>query len=315
MSQQFVLSCDFALASLNKKRSKAMATSTMSFTSIPASTKSLDTPTSEQYQARYKSLYSKFLEHLNDEEEDDEERDEEQASQFKESTIIQKQRGVENHSLVPQRAGALGDGETGDLSQQLQSLISNNSELGSRLLSLLLVSSGNAHEIIKAVNKGDLSGLKNLELTNTVSPSPTSSMATTAATTAATGVATSMATATTTATSTSTTAFQIPNLEDLPSSRTLSPTYTEEQLSEFRKIELEKRRKNSEASARFRIRKKQREREKLVKLKQLNTQISELYSKIDRLLDENCFWKQKLDELNEKKSRELLDSIKRRSTK
>lgn len=288
-----------------------MATSTMSVTSIPASTKSLDTPTSEQYQARYKSLYSKFLEHLNDEEEDDEERDEEQASQFKESTIIQKQRGVENHSLVPQRAGALGEGETGDLSQQLQSLISNNSELGSRLLSLLLVSSGNAHEIIKAVNKGDLSGLKNLELTNTVSPSPTSSTATTAAT----GVATSMATATTTATSTSTTAFQIPNLEDLPSSRTLSPTYTEEQLSEFRKIELEKRRKNSEASARFRIRKKQREREKLVKLKQLNTQISELYSKIDRLLDENCFWKQKLDELNEKKSRELLDSIKRRSTK
>lgn len=284
-----------------------MATSIMSVTSIPAPTKSLDTPTSEQYQVRYKSLYSKFLEHLNDEEDDDEERDEEQASQFKESTIIQKPRGVENHSLVPQRAGALGDGETGDLSQQLQSLISNNSELGSRLLSLLLVSSGNAHEIIKAVNKGDLSGLRNLELTNTVSPSPTSSTATTAAT--------GVATATTTATSTSTTAFQIPNPEDLSSSRTLSPTYTEEQLSEFRKIELEKRRKNSEASARFRIRKKQREREKLVKLKQLNTQISELYSKIDRLLDENCFWKQKLDELNEKKSRELLDSIKRRSTK
>lgn len=288
-----------------------MATSIMSVTSIPDSTKSLDTPTSEQYQVRYKSLYSKFLEHLNEEEDDDEERDEEQASQFKESTIIQKPRGVENHSLVPQRAGALGDGETGDLSQQLQSLISNNSELGSRLLSLLLVSSGNAHEIIKAVNKGDLSGLRNLELTNTVSPSPTSSTATTAAT----GVATSMAPATTTATSTSTTAFQIPNPEDLSSSRTLSPIYTEEQLSEFRKIELEKRRKNSEASARFRIRKKQREREKLVKLKQLNTQISELYSKIDRLLDENCFWKQKLDELNEKKSRELLDSIKRRSTK
>lgn len=50
-----------------------------------------------------------------------------------------------------------------NLSEHLQSLISNDSELGSRLLSLLLVSSGNAEELIGMINSGqDVSQFKKL---------------------------------------------------------------------------------------------------------------------------------------------------------
>lgn len=51
-----------------------------------------------------------------------------------------------------------------NISQHLQDLISKNSELGSRLLSLLLVSSGNSKEIINAINNGDLQSVQNLNL-------------------------------------------------------------------------------------------------------------------------------------------------------
>ncbi|SCU78945.1 LAMI_0A06656g1_1 [Lachancea mirantina] len=145
-----------------------------------------------------------------------------------------------------------------ELSRELQKLVSSNSELGSRLLSLLLVSTGNGKEIIQAVNGGGSDG----------------------ASSGAGGGATA--------------------------------DYTEAELAEFRRIEQEKKRKNTEASARFRVRKKQREQEKLATLKQLNNQISELYVTIDRLLDENKFLKLRLEEVNEKKSQALLDNLRRR---
>lgn len=75
----------------------------------------------------------------------------------------------------------------------------------------------------------------------------------------------------------------------------------------------EKRKKNTEASARFRIRKKQKEQERLNKLKELNIKITGLYKRIDVLLEENQHWKQKLEELNERKSREMLDRIRKRN--
>lgn len=222
------------------------------------------TPTSEQYQEKFQDLFSRCF--------SAEENDGEEHSGF--------DRG-EDRNYISQRLGAVSDSsaavpnltgdaassaqgglaEHGDLSRQLHNLISSNSELGSRLLSLLLVSSGNAKEIISAVNKGDLDGLKKL---------------------------------------------------NLKKSQLQRPKYTEKELQEFQKIEMEKRRKNTEASARFRIRKKQREHEKVEKLKQLHSQISELYVTIDKLLDENKFWKQKLEEVNEQKSKELLESIKKR---
>ncbi|EWG90397.1 Met28p [Saccharomyces cerevisiae P301] len=50
-----------------------------------------------------------------------------------------------------------------NLSEHLQNLISSDSELGSRLLSLLLVSSGNAEELISMINNGqDVSQFKKL---------------------------------------------------------------------------------------------------------------------------------------------------------
>lgn len=38
-----------------------------------------------------------------------------------------------------------------------------------------------------------------------------------------------------------------------------------------------------------------------------------MYDTIDTLISENNYWKEKLQELNEIKSRELLDKIKKRS--
>lgn len=219
------------------------------------------TPTSEQYQRKFQSIYTRYLEQIDADDENSEEDDQEDANYTTEN-FNNKTRQL----FIS--AGIQDDpSDQRDLSQQLQDLISSNSELGSRLLSLLLVSSGNAKEIISAVNQGDLGKLKKLDLKKNGKK---------------------------------------------PEDKKDVSQYTEEQLNEFKRIELEKRRKNTEASARFRIRKKQREQEKLAKLKQLNSQISELYVTIDKLLDENKFWKLKLEEVNERKSRELLDSIKKR---
>lgn len=143
------------------------------------------------------------------------------------------------------------------VSQDLQSLISKNSELGSRLLSLLLVSSSNGKEIIEAINKGHLNLVQSLDMDLDVKL-----------------------------------AKEGKGILD----------------------EINKKRRSTEASARFRVRKKQREQEKLNELRELNLRISDLNKKIDVLLEENRYWKAQLEKLNDKKSRELLESIKKRNS-
>ena len=75
-----------------------------------------------------------------------------------------------------------------------------------------------------------------------------------------------------------------------------------------------KKRKSTEASARFRVRKKQREQEKLNELRELNSKIGDLNRRVDVLLEENRYWKAQLERLNDKRSRELLESIKKRNS-
>ncbi|QLL34019.1 hypothetical protein HG536_0F03440 [Torulaspora globosa] len=142
-----------------------------------------------------------------------------------------------------------------NLSQELQSQISKNSELGTRLLSLLLVSSSNGKEIIGAINRGDISRIKNLNFNAKVTKSDIK--------------------------------------ED--------------------EIDVIKRKKSTEASARFRIRKKQREQERQSELKELNIRIQNLNKRVDVLLDENRYWKRQLEKVNDRKSEELLESIRRRN--
>ncbi|SCU84104.1 LAFA_0D08130g1_1 [Lachancea sp. 'fantastica'] len=227
-----------------------------------------DTPSSQEYREKFQDLYTRFLNQSSS----DEASSDEDSAQQQQASQARKHRPQPKRQQLPPGSQA-PEGENPDLSRQLHDLISSNSELGSRLLSLLLVSSGNAKDIICAVNKGDLEGLKKLDLQ--ASQLPTAGVAATHA----------------------------------------HRRYTQQELSEFKKVELEKRRKNTEASARFRIRKKKQQREKAERLKQLNSQISELYATIDSLLDENQYWKGKLEEVNERKSREMLDSIKRRRLK
>ncbi|CCE94187.1 Met28p TDEL_0H03280 [Torulaspora delbrueckii] len=144
-----------------------------------------------------------------------------------------------------------------NVSQDLQSLISKNSELGSRLLSLLLVSSSNGKEIIEAINKGQLSLIQSLDMNLDVKV-----------------------------------AKEGKGILD----------------------EMIKKRKSTEASARFRVRKKQREQEKLNELRELNSKIGDLNRRVDVLLEENRYWKAQLERLNDKRSRELLESIKKRNS-
>ncbi|AGO10000.1 AaceriAAR010Wp [[Ashbya] aceris (nom. inval.)] len=183
------------------------------------------------------------------------------------------------------------------LSMQLQDLIANNSDLGSRLLSLLLVSSGNAVEIISRINSkdGDLSGLDTLRLLKPSDQSPQLSGGELSSCSGAEDKGMVNRSACTPVKADSTTAAENKDEEELL------------------KLQLEKRRRNTEASARFRIRKKLREQEKLGKLKQLNVEISSMYKRIDELMEENKYWKRRLDELNERKSKERLDTIKRRN--
>lgn len=179
--------------------------------------------------------------------------------------------------------------ETGgvNVSQDLQELISKNSELGSRLLSLLLVSSGNGKEIIDAINNGDLSKIQSLNIGFNLNSYDSSSQEEPSTLRALTQIA-----------------------ESNPHNRIITDS---ENLGENDLAQLSKRKRNTEASARFRVRKKQREQEKLSKLSELNVKVNDLYRKIDILLEENRHWKIKLEELNERKSRELLENIKKRN--
>ncbi|QID85904.1 Transcriptional activator of sulfur metabolism met28 [Saccharomyces pastorianus] len=162
-----------------------------------------------------------------------------------------------------------------NLSEHLQSLISNDSELGSRLLSLLLVSSGNAEELIGMINSGqDVSQFKKLR-------EPKKGKAATATATA--------------------------QEEEEEEEEEEAP------VNELDKIKQERRRKNTEASQRFRVRKKQRNFENLNKLHGLNVQINKLRDRIAQLNKENEFWKAKLNDINEIKSLKLLNDIKRRN--
>ncbi|SMN21460.1 similar to Saccharomyces cerevisiae YIR017C MET28 Basic leucine zipper (bZIP) transcriptional activator in the Cbf1p-Met4p-Met28p complex [Maudiozyma saulgeensis] len=167
-----------------------------------------------------------------------------------------------------------------EVSTVLQNLISNDSKLGSRLLSLLLVNSGNGKEIIKAINKGDdeslnkldLSILKNLNNSNFLK-----------------------------------------NVSN-NNSKLIEPTIRNNEIdNEEEELQILKRKRNTEASARFRKRRRQRELEKLDKLKSLQLQINQFNDKINLLIDENNFYKLKLKKINERKSNELLNQIKRRN--
>lgn len=176
-----------------------------------------------------------------------------------------------------------------DISTVLQDLISNNSELGSRLLSLLLVNSENGKEIINAINNGndvkdiDLKLFKNLDKVDNIKKENREKIS-----------------------------IMLPT----PTPTPLRETYTnnihnDTTIEEASK--LLKRKRNTEASARFRKRRREREIEKLNKLQSLQTQINEFNDKINSLVDENDYWKLKLKKINESKSNELLESIKRRN--
>lgn len=134
------------------------------------------------------------------------------------------------------------------VSQRLQ-------ELGSQLLSLLLISSENSTDIINAINN---------------------------------------------------------KATDVPRSMPLRSVG--EELNEELLAKLEKRRKNAEASARFRVRRKQRNLEKLARMEQLKQTVNNLNCRIDDLLVENSFWKDKLETVNQLRSEKLLDKIKKKNT-
>lgn len=151
--------------------------------------------------------------------------------------------------------------------EELREMISGNSELGTKLLSLLLMNNGSAQEIATAVQVRD-SSLQ------------------------AAGVSRS----------------RVPR--DALDGPAVLPAALPQEDEDLLRQQLEKRRKNTEASARFRLRRKQREREKILKLEQLHDQVNKLYVRINDLTKENDYWKNQLKEVNERKSRRLLDSIK-----
>ncbi|CAI4064949.1 hypothetical protein SKDZ_09G1780 [Saccharomyces kudriavzevii ZP591] len=161
-----------------------------------------------------------------------------------------------------------------NLSEHLQNLISSDSELGSRLLSLLLVSSSNAEELISMINNGqDVSQFKKQREPRRGKPVATAAVV-------------------------------------AKERREAAPLGTSNELD---KMKQERRRKNTEASQRFRVRKKQKNFENLNKLQNLNLQINKLRDRIEQLNKENEFWKAKLNDINEIKSLQLLNDIKRRN--
>ncbi|KAI8383793.1 uncharacterized protein CGFF_00103 [Nakaseomyces glabratus] len=202
------------------------------------------------------------------------------------------------------------------VSERIRSMIMENSELGSRLVSLLLVNSGNAAEIIESINKGGASNVrsKSKHKRNEVKPVVAGAQSdrdytykNTTEDARVSGDDDEDAVVTTSSqwdnrAITTTGGHSSANSED----------EVEDNESLLLKA-LEKRRKNSEASARFRIRKKQRRMENLEKLAQLNSHIDDLNKKIDGLLQENRHWKSKLEEINEQKSKQLLEQIKKKN--
>lgn len=169
-----------------------------------------------------------------------------------------------------------------DVSSVLQNLISNDSELGSRLLSLLLVNSGNGQDIINAINNGNTTILnKSIDFK------------------------------------------KIDLLKDINNKKPIVKVRNDQKEEievdddddegDEDALQILKRKKNTEASARFRKRRREREIEKLNKLKKLKLQINQFNDKINLLIDENHYWKLKLKSINERKSNELLKTIKRRN--
>ncbi|AQZ09984.1 MET28 (YIR017C) [Zygosaccharomyces parabailii] len=200
--------------------------------------------------------------------------------------------------------------ETVSVSQYLQDLISSNSELGSRLLSLLLVSSGNGKEIMDAINRGDLTSIRNLDLAVDFKVPAGSQVAASQLAEQAEQASEQIA---------GQSAEHVKSKEDSQEFVAESPRgelasiQSNQQAEDGSYSQIDKRKRNTEASARFRVRKRQREHEKMNKLKELNIKVTQLYKRIDVLLEENQHWKQKLEELNERKSKEMLERIKRRN--
>ncbi|GMM55816.1 hypothetical protein DAKH74_024320 [Maudiozyma humilis] len=170
-----------------------------------------------------------------------------------------------------------------DVSTVLQSLISNNSELSSRLLSLLLVNSGSGEEIIRAINSGSAVTELDAALLRSLDVGGASAAAVVQAATAAASA-------------------------KQPQNDSQSDPVAEELRRE------EKRRRNTEASARFRKRRREREQEKTLRLRTLQQQIAKLNDRIGALVDENAYWKRELKRINESKSEKLLKDIRQRAS-
>ncbi|CCD26298.1 Met28p NDAI_0H01240 [Naumovozyma dairenensis CBS 421] len=195
-----------------------------------------------------------------------------------------------------------------NVSEYLHSLISNNSELASRLLSLLLVNSNNSTEIINAINSNNTNTKANTNKTTTMkinkdiveknlpNPVPISKKLTDEKK------------------KISDNDKKNESNSDLIKEKENSIEPLQQQRELQSQTQLEKKRKNTEASTRFRIRKKQKEKDNINKLNELNIKISKLYCKIDKLLSENKSWKEKLQKINEQKSNDLLNSIKKESS-
>lgn len=200
------------------------------------------------------------------------------------------------------------------VSEHIKNMILENSELGSRLVSLLLVNSGNADEIINTLNN-----------TNTKKPQPQQQQqrkvgvvddaAGRAGNRRKSGYITKPVLQ-----QQSSRKNSLDYTYKKPSSVSFANTYgsdedeqEEETADDLLLRTLEKLRKNSEASARFRNRKKQKREENLKKLEELNGHIDQLNKKIDKLLQENKYWKTKLDDINEQKSKQLLEQIKKKN--
>ena len=170
-----------------------------------------------------------------------------------------------------------------DVSTVLQSLISNNSELSSRLLSLLLVNSGSGEEIIRAINSGSAVTELDAALLRSLDVGGASAAAVVQAATAAASA-------------------------KQPQSDSQSDPVAEELRRE------EKRRRNTEASARFRKRRREREQEKTLRLRTLQQQIAQLNDRVGALVDENAYWKRELKRINESKSEKMLKDIRQRAS-
>ncbi|KAL3232695.1 Transcriptional activator of sulfur metabolism MET28 [Nakaseomyces bracarensis] len=185
------------------------------------------------------------------------------------------------------------------ISEHIKNMILENTELGSRLVSLLLVNSGNADEIISSLNN--------------TKKKPQSVSATSVRAGNRRKSAVSKPQHSKYSRKSMDYTYKKPIATVSSNSEDEEDSIEDETTDSLLLRTLEKRRKNSEASARFRNRKKQKREENLKKLEELNGHIDELNKKVDTLLQENRFWKSKLDDINEQKSKQLLEQIKRKN--